>query len=214
MTEINRRAALKVLGILPMAGALGVSAEAQQPVVPHTMPSQPATATPQPPRNTPKRQFFTAREWRTVGVLADDIIPRDDRSGSATDAGVPLYIDTQLSLPEESEGTRVAVRGGLRWLDNESKKRFGTAYASATAAQRHQILDDISWPAKAKPEMSYGVAFFGRFRDMTASGFFSSPMGWKDLKYQGNVFNPGWDGCPPAALQKLGVTYDVMTKRG
>jgi hypothetical protein len=213
MTDINRRAALKVLGVLPAIGALGV-AEAQQPTVPHATPNQPATATPQPARSAPKRQFFTAKEWRTVGVLADDIIPRDATSGSATEAGVPQYIDTQLSLPEESEATRVAVRGGLRWLDTESRQRFGVAYASASAAQRHQILDDISWPDRAKPEHSHGVAFFGRFRDMVASGFFSSPMGWKDLRYAGNVFNPNWDGCPPAALAKLKVSYDVMNKKG
>ena len=79
--------------------------------------------------------------------------------------------------------------------------------------QRREILDDIAYPAKAKPEMSHGVAFFNRLRDMTASGFFSSSMGWQDLKYQGNVFNPGYDGCPPAALEKLGVSYDVMQTR-
>jgi len=217
MTDsINRRAALKVLGVLPAAAVLGAQPPGTQqpPRTPHTTPNQPATATPQPARNTAKRQFFTAKEWRTVGVLSDDIIPRDGKSGSATEAGVPQYIDTQLSLPEESEATRVAVRGGLQWLDTESRQRFGVAYASASATQRHQILDDISWPTKAKPEHSHGVAFFGRFRDMVASGFFSSPMGWKDLRYEGNVFNPNWDGCPPAALAKLKVSYDVMNKKG
>jgi hypothetical protein len=61
--------------------------------------------------------------------------------------------------------------------------------------------------------MRYGVTFFNRFRDMTASGFFSSAMGWKDVQYVGNVFNPAYDGCPPAALQKLGVSYDLMQTR-
>ena len=58
-----------------------------------------------------------------------------------------------------------------------------------------------------------GVAFFARFRDMVASGFFSSAIGWKDLQYQGNVFNPNWQGCPKPALDKLGVSYDLMTTR-
>jgi hypothetical protein len=61
--------------------------------------------------------------------------------------------------------------------------------------------------------MSHGVAFFNRLRDMAASGFYSSALGWKDLQYIGNVFNPAYDGCPPAALEKLGVSYDVMTTR-
>jgi hypothetical protein len=75
------------------------------------------------------------------------------------------------------------------------------------------VLDDIAWPKKARPEMSHGVAFFNRFRDLTAAGFFSSEMGWKDVRYVGNVFNPGWAGCPPAALAKLGVTGDEMKTR-
>ena len=105
------------------------------------------------------------------------------------------------------------MRGGLAWLNQESRKRFGRAFALATDAQRRQILDDIAWPAKAPVGMSEGVAFFNRIRDFTASGFFSSAIGWKDLQYVGNVSNPGWNGCPPAAMRKLGVTPEIMNTR-
>ena len=107
-----------------------------------------------------------------------------------------------------TQGDRVAMRGGLGWINKESRKRFGKDYASATQAQRHQILDDISWPDRAQPEFSHGVSFYTRFRDMVASGFFSSPQGYKDLRYVGHVFVPEWHGCPPAALRKLGVSYE------
>jgi hypothetical protein len=116
-------------------------------------------------------------------------------------------------VPETGDDTRTAVRGGLHWLDRESRGRFGVAYASAAPAQRHQILDDIAWSAKVRPDLSQGAAFFARFRDLVAAGFFSSPVGWEDLRYQGNVFNPGWHGCPDAALKKLGVSYAVMDTR-
>jgi gluconate 2-dehydrogenase gamma chain len=216
--QINRRAALKVLGVLPLAGVVDVQPPAQ-PRQPHTTPNQPAQPSGMPASSAPKRQFLTAREFRTVGVLADDIIPRDGRSGSATDAGVPAYIDFHMSVPETSDDARVQLRGGLRWLDTESRKRFGVAYDRAAEAQRHQILDDISGPAVAAPNAQVppalrpGVAFFARFRDMVASGFYSSAIGWKDLQYQGNVFNPKWDGCPQPALDKLKVSYDVMATR-
>jgi hypothetical protein len=105
------------------------------------------------------------------------------------------------------------MRGGLAWIDNESRSRFSKTFVGATDAQRRMILDDIAWPAKARPEMSHGVAFFTRFRDLTASGFFSTAMGWRDVQYMGNVFNPNWDGCPPAAMAKLGVSQDVMQSR-
>ena len=213
---VSRRRVLKVLGLAPLAGALGVAdAQPTQPPVrqPHTTPNQPTNATP-PASSQPKRQFFTAREWRTVGVLADDIIPRDERSGSATEAGVPAYMDFHMSVAETSDDARTAMRGGLRWLDNESKRRFGVTYDRAKTADRHAILDDISVPtAQVKPEMRAGAAFFSTFRNMVASGFFSSAIGWKDLRYIGNVFVPTWNGCPEPALAKLGVSYDLMNTR-
>jgi hypothetical protein len=218
---VTRRAALKVLGAVPIAGALGSElAWGQQatgaqsaPRQTHEGPNQPEHGQATPPRSTAKRAFFTAAEWRTVGILSDDIIPRDARSPSATEAGVPAYIDFHLSVPETSEETRNAVRGGLAWLDTQSRRRFGVAYASAKTAPRHQILDDIAWPEKAAPGFSHGVAFFSRFRDMVGAGFFSSPQGWRDLQYQGNVFNPDWRGCPDAAMRKLGVSQALMETR-
>jgi len=209
--RVSRRRVLQVLGVAPIAAA--VAGAQQAPRTPHTTPNQPAGATSAPARAPQQRRFFTVREWRTVSVLADDVIPRDERSGSATDAGVPAYIDFHMSVPETSDDARVAMRGGLRWLDTESRKRFGVPYASAREAQRHQILDDIAYPSRAKPEFSNGVAFFSNFRNMCASGFFSSAIGHKDLQYMGNTFVPEWNGCPDAALKKLGVSYDLMERK-
>jgi gluconate 2-dehydrogenase gamma chain len=224
-THVSRRAALKVLGAVPVAGVLlGGAAFAQQgtpqqqsPQLPkqtHETASPPAEGTGKnPPKNEAKRAFFTAAEWRTVAVLSDDIIPRDGKSGSATDAGVPAFIDYQLSVRETPDEDRGAMRGGLAWLNTESRKRFRKNYASLSADQRHQILDDIAWPAKAKPEFSHGTAFFSDFRDLVGMGFFSSAMGWKDLRYEGNVFNPNWQGCPEPAMKKLGVSHALMDTR-
>jgi hypothetical protein len=97
-------------------------------------------------------------------------------------------------------------------MDSESRRRFGVAYAAATAVQRHQILDDIAYPDRVRPELQHGAAFFTRFRDMVAAGFFSSAIGVKDLRYQGNTAMPTWTGCPEPALRKLGVSYDLMNK--
>ena len=212
---VSRRAALKVLGSVPIAGAMmGGSAFAQQGTAAGAQqPKQAEHGPGTPPQAAPKRAFFTAAEWRTVGVLADDIIPGDARSGSATQAGVPAFIDYHLSVPESSEDTRVAIRGGLAWLNTESRTRFRRNYATLSQAQRNQILDDIAWPKRAKPEFSHGVAFFNRMRDLVGMGFFSSAMGWKDLRYEGNVFNPDWQGCPEAAMQKLGVSHALMDTR-
>jgi hypothetical protein len=151
-------------------------------------------------------RFFTPHEHDTVTLLADMIIPKDDRSGSASDAGVPEFMD--YILTEYPDG-QTAIRGGLAWLDAECERRFGKDFVSASDTQRRQVLDDIAWPKKARPEMSQGVAFFNRFRDFTASGFFSSKLGTEDLRYIGNTPQPAWNGCPPEALAKLGVSYSA-----
>lgn len=200
---VSRRNALKVLGTVPVAAALGAPQAAFAAAV---LPGFDAQAPAAP-------KFFTAHEWATVRMLVDYIIPRDEHSGSATDAKVPEYMDFLLAEKDANVNNQIAIRGGLGWLDTECQKRFQRTFVASTDTQRREVLDDIAYPAKAKPGMSYGVTFFNRFRDMTASGFFSSAMGWKDLQYIGNVANPGYDGCPPAALEKLGVSYDLMQTR-
>ena len=149
--------------------------------------------------------FFTPHEWDTVRVLVDLIIPKDERSGSATDAGVPEFMD--FLMTDGSDQQRTAMRGGLAWLDIECRKRFGKTLVECAEAERATVLDSVAWPAKAPPDLSHGVAFFNRFRDLTASGFFSSKMGVADLQYQGNTFVMEWNGCPPEVLERLGLTY-------
>jgi gluconate 2-dehydrogenase gamma chain len=153
-------------------------------------------------------KFFTSEEYETVRLLVDLIIPRDDRSGSATDAGVPEFMDFMMADPDTLPEARTAMRGGLAWIDAECRRRFGKRFVECAERQRIALLDDIAWPARARPEMSHGVAFFNAFRDLTAFGFWSSEMGVKDLRYRGNAFVPKWTGCPDAALRRIGVRYD------
>jgi gluconate 2-dehydrogenase gamma chain len=202
--EVTRRAVLKVLAMVPAAGLLGGGAALHLENVASTL--EPQTSNLEPPQQfVPK--FFTAHEYQTVRVLADYVIPRDEKSGSATDAKVPEFMDFLLADKDASQTNKTAMRGGLAWLDKECRSRFKKDFVTCTDAERRQVLDDIAWPRKAKPEMSHGVAFFTRFRDMTAAGFFSSAMGWRDVQYQGNVAVAEWKGCPPEALKKLGVAY-------
>ena len=150
-------------------------------------------------------KFFTAHEWETVRLLVDIVIPRDERSGGATDAGVPEFMDFMLI---ERTDSQIAMRGGLAWLDNETRERFGKTFVAAGEAERAAVLELIAWPKRAKPEHSQGVTFFNGFRDFTATGFFTSKMGIADLEYRGNEFVQDWTGCPEAALRKLDVRYE------
>jgi hypothetical protein len=136
--------------------------------------------------------FFTGHEMATIAVLADIIIPKDDKSGAATDAGVPDFIDFIVrDLPDH----QVPMRGGLRWLDTESLKRFEKPFVECSESQQLEIVEDIAWPNRVKPGMEQGVAFFNRMRDLTATGFFTTEMGIADLEYKGNAPNE-WAGVP------------------
>jgi hypothetical protein len=151
---------------------------------------------------TPK--VFTPAEYRTVRVLVDYVIPRDARSGSATEARVPEFMDVFM---ETRENMRNWMRTGLTWLDEECNKRFTKTFVACDDTQRRAVLDDIAWPRRAKAEMANGVRFFTNFRNFTASGFWSSRMGVDDLQYIGNRPVAQWNGCPAPALSKLGVRY-------
>lgn len=145
-------------------------------------------------------QFFTDHEFETVRQLANMIIPADERSGNAEDAGVPQFIDfMMLDHPEN----QTPMRGGLRWLDVRCQKRFDQKFIDCSEDQKKEMLDEIAYPKDAKPEMQAGVTFFNQFRDLVSSGFWSSKMGIEDIGYMGN--QPfGWQGCPDEAHNHLG----------
>jgi hypothetical protein len=157
-------------------------------------------------------RFFTAPELETMRVLAGIIIPRDERSGSATDAGTVEYADFALS--ESGERDRQAWHDGFQWLDAECGRRFaGRRFVECAETERAAVLDDIAWPRRAREEMRTGVEWFNRVRDLVGAGFFSSRMGVEDLGYQGGVFVPEWRGAPEEALRELGLSYDEWDRR-
>lgn len=149
--------------------------------------------------------FFTAAETALLGALADIIIPRDAKSGSATDSGAIPYMD--FVVGDGSERSKQTWRDGLRWYDEEAGRRFNKTFVQATAAERTQIVDLVAFPARAAAELRPQVEFFNRMRDLTASAFFSSRMGVEDLQYLGGVVNMTWTGAPAEALRELGVSY-------
>jgi hypothetical protein len=149
-----------------------------------------------------KPKFFSAHEYATVATLVDLIMPRDERSGSASEAGVPQFMDFMMI---DQPRRQVAMRGGLALLDRLTTDRTGKRFSEATDSQRRGVLDEIAYTTNGDPSLAHAVAFFSSFRDLTASGFWSSRVGVADLQYQGNAFVAEWTGCPDEALRKLGV---------
>src|SRR5437667_8402547 len=201
MNPSSRRTAIRIVSSAPLAAVLAwTPAEAQQ-AHEHAEAARQQDAKQALPF---KPKFFTAHEYATVTVLVDLIIPRDERSGSATDAGVPEFMDFMMI---DQPRRQTAMRGGLALIDRLSEDRLGKRFVNLTDRERRQILDEIAYTSNPDPGVSHHIAFFSSFRDLTAGGFWSTKMGIHDLQYQGNVFVDEWNGCPDPALKKLGVTY-------
>jgi hypothetical protein len=145
--------------------------------------------------------FFNAHERKTLTVLADLIIPADEVSGSASDAKVMEFIDFIVKdIPDH----QVPMRGGLKWLDLQCFSRYGQAFVDCSKSQQTELLEAIAYPGKTKPELHQGEVFFDRMRNLTATGFYTSKIGIKDLGYVGNA--PGkWEGVPKDVLQQYNL---------
>jgi gluconate 2-dehydrogenase gamma chain len=208
---MDRRKYLKTLAV----SSLGATALLQQSCEPvkEKAPQVPTFSIDRTPEELVREQkllsetFFDEHEMKTIRILVDIIIPKDDVSGSATDAKVPEFIEF---IVKDMPHHQTPLRGGLKWLDIQCLKRFNADFASCSTTQQIEVIDHIAYPEKATPEMLQGVSFFNRMRDLTATGFFTSEIGIKDLGYVGNKPNQ-WDGVPQEVLDQYGLKYDERT---
>ena len=145
--------------------------------------------------------YFTPAEMATITVLADIIIPKDEVSGSASDAKVPEFIEF---IVKDQPGNKTPMRGGLRWMDTICLKRHEKPFKDCSKEDQLKLVDEIAYPDLAKPDMQQGVAFFNRMRNLTASGFFSSKIGIEDVGYMGNRPNK-WEGVPADVIKQYGL---------
>ena len=149
-------------------------------------------------------KFFTPQELKTVTLLSDIIVPADSVSGSASQAGVPAFIEFMM---KDQPSNQIPMRGGLRWLDNQCVKFYDKKFMDCSSAQRLEMVDRIAYPELAKPEFSQGVSFFNLMRNLTVTGFYTTQIGYKDVGYLGNVPN-NWEGVPSDVLQQYGLSYE------
>ena len=206
---MNRRDSIKALGLTALSTTVLIDA-----CKPGTDPKTEAIIAEEPVKEAGREAwelerdkklksttFFTKHEMATITVLADIIIPKDKFSGSASDAKVPEFIEFIVKdIPEH----QVPMRGGLKWLDLHCFSRFEKSFVEASTQQQLSVVDEIAYPKKAKPEVQAGVTFFDRMRNLTASGFYTTEIGVKDIGYVGNTPNQ-WTGVPDDVLKQYGM---------
>lgn len=152
-----------------------------------------------------RENIFSDHEMATISILADIIIPKDEISGSATDAKVPDFI---AFIVKDMPQHQVPMKGGLRWLDIQCLKRYEKSFKECSQQQQTEMVDLIAYPdrAKDKPALQPGVSFFSLMRNLTATGFYTSEIGVKDIGYAGNQPTQ-WNGVPDDVLQQYKLAY-------
>ena len=193
MQSISRRDVLRNLAIGAAGGSVLQVIPAEAAALAHEMIQKEKTGAPAG-KYTPK--FFSAHQYRMLTSLCDTIIPKDEVSGGAVEAGAPEFIDL---LTSENEEFQITFGGGLMWLDSFCTDRFQHLFLECAPAQQKEVLDLIAYRknAKSDPLLSQGIAFFAKLRNMTCDGFYTSKIGIEDLKYIGNTALAEFPGCPP-----------------
>lgn len=192
MQGISRRDLLRNLTVSAAAGSVLQMIPAEAVALAHQMVHQAKAVSPIG-KYTPK--YFSAHQYETLTNLCDTIIPKDDKSGGAVEAGAPEFIDL---LTSENDEYQLLFGGGLMWLDNFCTDQYGATFLACTPTQQKQVLDLIAYRKNAKPDatLSQGVVFFARLRQMTCDGFYTSKIGIDDLQYIGNTALSEFPGCP------------------
>jgi len=190
---VSRRDILKTLAMGAVGGSVLQVIPAQAAEFAHQMvrKEKAASAT---GKYTPK--YSSVHQYDTLSALCDAIIPKDEKSGGAVEAGAPEFIDL---LTSESPEYQLKLGGGLFWLDNFCIDKYEEVFLDCTPEQRKEVLDLIAFRKNAKqdPTLSQGVAFFAFLRNMTCDAFYTSKIGIADLQYIGNTSLREFPGCPP-----------------
>lgn len=192
--KLSRRDALKTIAVgtaatLPILGpdvaARDHSAHPQQ----SAAPKPPAASTP---------RFFTAGEMAIVAAVSDRILPADERSPGAKEAGVPAFIDLMVS--ESTEETKTLWRDGLKAVDAKSRSNFQKGFADATVEEADKLLTEIS--RNERRPSTIEERFFRAAKNLTVDGYYTSEIGiHKELRYQGNAYLKEFKGCTHAEHQ-------------
>ncbi len=190
---ITRRDILRTLTVGAVGGSVLQVIPAKAAEYIHQMVHKEKAAAPAG-KYTPK--YFSAPQYATLIALCDFIIPKDEKSGGAVEAGAPEFIDL---LTSENPEYQLKLGGGLFWLDGFCTDRHANVFVECTPEQKKEVLDLIAFRKNAKQDVaiSQGVAFFSFLRRLTCDGFYTSKIGIADLGYIGNTSVREFPGCPP-----------------
>jgi len=143
-----------------------------------------------PAKYTP--QFCTAQEYKLVERLTELIVPSDGTPG-ASEAGVAEFVDFMVA---HDSGKQYKFRTGITWLNAHSEKLLGHPFVELSEAQQISILEPLAFKAKYREGEEDGREFLSAVKELTAMGFYSSEIGYKELDNPALKFYQKSPACP------------------
>jgi len=172
VAAMTRRGAVKLVAALTALAPMGrTGAQAQS-----------TPSTPEPPA---AGQSLDAAQMAALGAMLARMLPSDENSGSAADAGAHLYIDGQLA------GHYAALlpiyRQGLGALDAAAKVQDASSFAVLTPTAQDAIIGQMEQGKLTGTSLTDGgKTFFALARRHMLEGLLTDPM------YGGNKDFAGW----------------------
>ena len=121
---------------------------------------------------------LSPEERQAVRTVTDLIVPADEISPGAID----LKIDAEiLGRANENRYFRRVLKRGVSWLNSEAVRSTGREFLFL--GQREQV--DLLKNAEAADSESPENRFFRRMRDLTLKLYYTRPLAWQVLCYQG-----------------------------
>lgn len=155
----------------------------------------PFTALQLPAAEPGKPLYFTPEEFAALDSLTDLIIPTDEHSPGAHEAGVAPFIDKMVAeafLAKDKD----SWRNGLAAVNDLSQSTYGVPFLKASTKQRNALLSKMAKnedDPKTEPEK-----FFTQLKQTTAFVYYSSSTGiHQDTNYKGNIILQEYVGYWP-----------------
>lgn len=201
--DTSRRGFLRgaVAGGAAAATALApVAGQAQQGASPNA-PNKPADA-------PAGYVFLTPSEAAFIEAVSDHMYPADANSPGGVDIGIPVFIDRalggawgkgdrlymegpwQVGVP--SQGYQLPLtpaqlfRQGIESTNEACQKKYGKSFDGLAAAQKEEVLNDLSAGRMAFANGLPSATFFGALYQCVVQGIFADPI------YGGNKNMAGW----------------------
>lgn len=142
-----------------------------------------------------KPVFLNAQQNETLIALSETIIPATETPGAKA-ALVNRFLDLVLSvLPPDTQNEFV---DSLAWFETGAMARYRANFVNLTDDEKQGFLNLVAWPHTkvlwGESDANFdGYEHFERLKRWIATAYYSSPVGLKEL---------GWDGWPARGIFK------------